>query len=142
MAQEIPSEASASVSPSGGAHGSVRGQPALARKVDLAFLSAFYGGLLTGNQRRVLSLHCEEDYSLSEIAAEVGISRQAVHETLGRAAARLDELEASLGVAARFRRMEEGLEAALAAMEREDYTQARTLLEGLLRLDQEEKDGL
>ena len=33
----------------------------LDRKVDLAFLSAFYGGMLTEKQRRVLALHCEED---------------------------------------------------------------------------------
>lgn len=114
----------------------------LDKKVDLAFLSAFYGGLLTENQRRVLSLHCEEDFSLSEIASEVGISRQAVHESLSRASARLQELENALGVAARFRKMEEGLESALAAMDKEDYARARVILEGLLRLDQEDKDGL
>ena len=32
----------------------------LKRKVDLAFLSAFYGGMLTEKQRRILSLHCED----------------------------------------------------------------------------------
>ena len=30
----------------------------LKKKVDLAFLSAFYGGMLTDHQRRILSLHC------------------------------------------------------------------------------------
>ena len=117
-------------------------QEDLEKKVDLAFLSALYGGLLTENPRLILSLHCEEDLSLSEIASEVGISRQAVHESLNRAAARLEELEAALGVAARFRKMESGLEAALSAMNHQNYTQARVLLEGLLRLDQEEKNGL
>ena len=62
----------------------------LDRKVDLAFLAAFYGGLLTENQRRILSLYCEEDFSLGEIAEETGISRQAAHESVTRAAARLD----------------------------------------------------
>ncbi len=117
-------------------------QEDLEKKVDLAFLSAFYGGLLTKNQRLILSLHCEEDYSLSEIASEVGISRQAVHESLNRAAARLEELEATLGVAARFRKMENGLEQALDAMHHQDYTRTQALLEGLLRLDQEDKNGL
>ena len=46
----------------------------LRKKVDLAFLSAFYGGLLTEKQRHVLSLHCEEDLSLGEIAEEVGLA--------------------------------------------------------------------
>ncbi len=117
-------------------------QDDLEKKVDLAFLSAFYGGLLTEHQRRILSLHCEEDLSLGEIASEVGISRQAVHESLSRAASKLMEMEAALGVAARFRRMENGLEEALSAMDQKNYTRARALLEGLLRLDQEEKDGL
>ena len=114
----------------------------LRKKVDLAFLSAFYGGLLTENQRRVLSLHCEEDLSLGEIAEEVGISRQAVHETLSRAASRLTETESALGMASRFRRMETGLESALSALKNQEYDQAERLLSGLLALDQEENDGL
>lgn len=117
-------------------------QEDLRKKVDLAFLSAFYGGLLTEKQRRVLSLHCEEDLSLGEIAADVGISRQAVHETITRAAARLNEMEASLGVASRFRQMESGLEEALTALKQQDYPRAEQLLADLLALDQEESNGL
>ena len=114
----------------------------LSRKVDLAFLSAFYGGMLTEKQRRILYLHCEEDFSLGEIAEEVGISRQAVHETLNRAASRLNEMETSLGVAARFRRMEDGLEAALRALKSKDYDRAEKLLTELLAMDQEENNGI
>jgi len=114
----------------------------LRKKVDLAFLSAFYGGLLTERQRQVLSMHCEEDLSLAEIAAETGISRQAAHETLLRASGRLSELESILGVAARFRRMEEGLEEALNALRHHEEHRAEALLEELLNLEQEENDGL
>ena len=117
-------------------------QEDLRKKVDLAFLSAFYGGLLTEKQRRVLSLHCEEDLSLGEIAAEVGISRQAVHETISRAAVRLNEMESSLGVAARFRRMEKGLEEALSALRNAEYNRAERLLSDLMALDQEDTNGL
>lgn len=113
----------------------------LDKKVDLAFLSAFYGGMLTEKQRRVLFLHCEEDLSLGEIAEEVGISRQAVHETLTRAAAKLNEMESALCVAGRFRRMETGLEAALSALKGRDYARAERLLTELLTLDQEENNG-
>lgn len=114
----------------------------LDRKVDLAFLAAFYGGLLTENQRRILSLYCEEDFSLGEIAEETGISRQAAHESVTRAAARLEEMEAALGMAARFRKMEAGLEEALGAVKEKDYTRAERVLQDLLHLDQEENDGL
>ena len=110
--------------------------------MDLAFLAAFYGGLLTENQRRILSLHCEEDLSLAEIAEEVGISRQAAHESLARASAKLTELESALGVARRFRGMEEGLDAALEALRAKDYSRTERILEDLRRLDQEEENGL
>ena len=110
----------------------------LNRKVDLAFLSAFYGGMLTEKQRRVLSLHCEEDLSLGEIADEVGISRQAVHETLTRAAARLTEMESKLGVAARFRRMEAGLEETLLALRHKRYDYAEQLMVELLSIESQE----
>ena len=109
----------------------------LDKKVDLAFLSAFYGGMLTENQRRILSLHCEEDLSLGEIAEEVGISRQAVHETLTRAAQRLVRMEETLGAAKRYRRMANGLEAALASLREKNYLRAEQLLTGLL----EEEEG-
>ena len=111
----------------------------LNRKVDLAFLSAFYGGMLTEKQRRILTLHCEEDLSLGEIAEEVGISRQAAHETLTRAAAKLTEMEAALGVAERFRRMESGLEDALLLLHRQDYSGAEQILQELLSIETEER---
>ena len=69
----------------------------LRKKVDLAFLSAFYGGLLTEKQRRVLSLHCEEDLSLAEIAQELNVSRQGVHDNLSRAEALLINMEEKTG---------------------------------------------
>ena len=110
----------------------------LNRKVDLAFLAAFYGGMLTEKQRRILSLYCEEDLSLGEIAEEVGISRQAAHETLSRASAKLTEMEAALGVAGRFRRMESGLEEALSLLRSRDYPGAEKVLTELL--DEETED--
>lgn len=114
----------------------------LSKRIDLAFLSAFYGGMLTEKQRRILSLHCEEDLSLGEIAEEVGISRQAVHETLLRAADRLTEMEEKLGVAARFRRMESGLENALDSIKKKDYSRAEKVLCELLSSEQEDSNGI
>ena len=114
----------------------------LSKRIDLAFLSAFYSGMLTEKQRRILSLHCEEDLSLGEIAEEVGISRQAVHETLLRAADRLTEMEEKLGVAARFRRMESGLENALDSIKKKDYSRAEKVLCELLSSEQEDSNGI
>lgn len=117
-------------------------QEDIERKVELAWLTAFYGGLLTDKQRQVLTLHCEEDLSLSEIAQEVGISRQGVHELLTRAARKLFDLERKLGAAARFARMQDGLSACRDALRAGRYAEAEKTLDTLIRLDEEESNGL
>lgn len=114
----------------------------LDRRVELAYLAAFYGGMLTDRQQDMLRMHCEEDLSLGEIAQEAGISRQAVHDVLVRTAQKLFDLEKRMGLAHRFRRMEDGLENCLNALEIEDYQAAKLLLQNLISLDQEENHGL
>ena len=114
----------------------------VSRKIELAWLAAFYGGLLTDKQRQVLALHCEEDLSLGEIAQEAGISRQGVHDMLTRAAQRLFEMEEKLGMAARFQRMEDGLEKCRSLLREKRYDEAESVIDTLIRLDQEENNGL
>ena len=118
------------------------GPEKLEKSVEIGTLCAFYGGLLTDKQRQVLALHCEEDLSLAEIAQEAGVSRQGVHDMLTRAAQRLFEMEEKLGMAARFQRMEEGLEACRALLQEKRYDEAERTIESLIRLDQEEQNGL
>ena len=112
------------------------------RKIELAWLTAFYGGLLTDKQRQVLTLHCEEDLSLAEIAQEAGVSRQGVHDMLTRAAQRLFDMEEKLGMAARFQRMADGLEQCRTLLRNKRYDEAESVIDTLIRLDQEENNGL
>ena len=112
------------------------------RKVELAWLMAFYGGMLTEKQREVLTLHCEEDLSLGEIAQEAGVSRQGVHDMLTRAAQKLFDMEEKLGVAARFSRMQDGLSLCREMLRDKRYDEAEQLLDRLIALDQEDNDGL
>lgn len=63
-----------------------------------------YGALLTKKQRHCLIMHLFEDLSLSEIGDALGISRQAVHDTIRRGEAALAAHEAQLGI---WRRQEE-----------------------------------
>ena len=114
----------------------------VSRKIELAWLTAFYGGLLTDKQRQVLTLHCEEDLSLGEIAQEAGVSRQGVHDMLTRAAQRLFDMEEKLGMAARFQRMEDGLERCRTLLKEKRYDEAEGVIDTLIRLDQEENNGL
>ena len=76
---------------------------------ELTLLFDYYGDLLTQKQRSCFDLHYNQDLSLGEIAQEVGISRQGVHDTLTRAEASLRHMEAKTGCVARDRAMDEAL---------------------------------
>ena len=53
--------------------------------VTMTLLYDYYGELLTAKQRCCFDLYYNQDYSLAEIAAEEGISRQGVHDSIARA---------------------------------------------------------
>ena len=69
----------------------------------LSDLYDIYGALLTKKQQECLHLHLYDDFSLSEIGEELGISRQAVYDNIHRAEKAMNEYEAKLGLAARYR---------------------------------------
>ena len=73
----------------------------LEKIIGMALLSDFYSPLLTEKQRQSLSLFYDEDYSLSEIAAECGCSRQAAHDLIKRSEALLTDYEQKLGLVAK-----------------------------------------
>ena len=74
--------------------------------VKLSILYDFYENLLTQKQRDVFSLYYSENMSLSEIAEEFHISRQAVHDTLKNAESVLGEYEKALGLIAKAQKRE------------------------------------
>ncbi len=73
--------------------------------VEQSLLYDFYGELLTEHQRKIYEAALFEDYSLSEIAEEAGISRQGVHDLLRRCDKQLRAYEAKLHLVERFTRM-------------------------------------
>ena len=58
----------------------------------------YYGVLLTDRQRLCLELHYQNDWSLSEIAEHLLISRQAVNDILKRSEELLSNYELKLGL--------------------------------------------
>ena len=76
----------------------------------MSLLYDYYGELLTEKQRQLFDLYYDQDYSLSEIAAAAGISRQGVHDTLARAEELLEGYERTLGCIARDARLQKQLE--------------------------------
>ena len=70
--------------------------------VKQTFLYDFYGELLTVKQRRIYESVILEDYSLSEVAEELGISRQGVHDMVKRCNKILEEYESKLHLVEKF----------------------------------------
>lgn len=85
---------------------------------EIAMLYDFYGELLTPRQKEVLQYYYEENYSLSETAEELGVSRQAVHDTIRKAEKALRNYEQKLGLVERFRRTEADMERAVNELDR------------------------
>jgi hypothetical protein len=81
------------------------------KMIEISMLYDFYGQLLTAKQQELLKLYHEDNYSLSEIAEEYGISRQGVHDTVKKAEKALHEYESKLGLISKFTTTEEAVAA-------------------------------
>lgn len=82
----------------------------VAKNLEISLLLDFYGDILTEKQRDVVALYYNEDLSLAEIAENEGITRQGVRDAIKRAEFQMLELEEKLGLAKKFRTINEGLE--------------------------------
>ena len=72
------------------------------KNLEMSLLLDFYGETLSERKLGIMNLYYNEDYSLAEIADEIGISRQGVRELIKKSEAELSALEEKLGLAARF----------------------------------------
>ena len=72
------------------------------KNYDISRLFDFYGAVLTERQRLAVNFYYNDDLSLSEVAEELGISRQGVRASLRRSEEILRELESKLGLVKRF----------------------------------------
>lgn len=70
--------------------------------VEQTLLYDFYGELLTERQQQVYESVVLEDYSLSEVAEDLGISRQGVHDMIKRCNHTLEEYESKLHLVEKF----------------------------------------
>ena len=112
------------------------------KMVRMARLFDFYGAMLTENQQKCLELHYLQDWSLGEIAAELGVSRQAINDILRRAEDSLEQYETKLRLAAQDEKRMQQLQKALALLEKvsaenldgqEQLGQAKILLTEILK---------
>ncbi len=103
-------------------------------RIDTGLLLDFYGQLLSDRARDILERYYLDDYSLAEIAEQLGISRQAVHDRLHQGLESLNQYEAKLNLLERFRQQRDGLETALRALDDGQTGQARGIIVHLLEL--------
>ena len=62
----------------------------------ISTLRAYYGGLLTDKQDKMIALHYDEDMSYGEIAEMFGVTRNAVLDSITKGVKHLEEYESVL----------------------------------------------
>ncbi|MCQ2533206.1 MAG: YlxM family DNA-binding protein [Clostridia bacterium] len=102
--------------------------------VDVCMLVDFYGNLLTEKMLNMIELKYFDDLSLSEIAEQTGVSRQAVHDTLKRAVSTLEQYEDKLGLIERFTNQKKIVEEAVDLIKRDKINDAVVQLEQLTEI--------
>ena len=75
-----------------------------------SLLYDFYGELLTDHQKQVFEEVVLSDYSLAEVAAEIGISRQGVHDLVRRTRQALAAYEEKLHLVQKFLRIRDNVD--------------------------------
>ncbi len=74
----------------------------LEQRVELSELFDFYGELLKENQKEIFEAYVMNDYSISEIADEHNMSRQAVFDMIKRCTKQLEDYEKKLELIGKF----------------------------------------
>jgi predicted DNA-binding protein YlxM (UPF0122 family) len=80
------------------------------KNLEMSYLLDFYGEVLTDKQREMLHQYYNDDFSLSEIGENFGITRQGARDAIKHGESTLLELEQKVGFASRYRRVQQTLE--------------------------------
>ena len=89
------------------------------KNLEIGYLLDFYGDILSERKRDIMDLYYNDDLSLAEIAEQMGITRQAVRETVKKTESELFFYEEKLGLRRRFTEAQAHAEHALSICERE-----------------------
>ena len=111
----------------------------MAKDLKFSSLLDIYGGVLTDKQREMLELYYNEDLSLSEIAANDGISRQGVRDSIKRGEETLLDLDGKIGVVEMLEKYEKLLDEVGARCDEiiadcRSYTTTKSVIEKLERI--------
>ncbi len=109
----------------------------LEKTVNLSQLFDFYGNLLTPRRQEIMRLYFYQDYSLGEIAENLEISRQGVHDHLKKAEEQLHEYEDKLGMLSSYQVLQKETDCLLARLEKDkplEEQDRQQLLEAVRRI--------
>ncbi|MDF2545748.1 MAG: putative DNA-binding protein [Anaerosolibacter sp.] len=110
------------------------------KMLQISMLYDFYGQLLTEKQQEIVQFYYCDDLSLGEISEQLGISRQAVYDTIKRTEKILFEYEKKLGLVNRFTSNNTSIEEILNIIEEIENSyqtkteEARVILEKVARI--------
>ncbi len=103
--------------------------------VEWSTLFNIYKPLLTEKQREVFELHCDCDCSLSEIAEQLGISRQGVRAAIVNTEKNLLEFERAIHFAEKTQKIEKFLNKIQLELQNEDVLKAKQLLKNFIETE-------
>ena len=83
------------------------------KNLEIGYLLDFYGDILPERRRDIMDLYYNDDLSLAEIAEQMGITRQAVRDSIKKTETELFFYEEKLGLRRRFTEAESHAEVAL-----------------------------
>jgi len=92
----------------------------------IALLLDCYGKMLTDKQYTAMDLYFQEDFTLSEISEQTGITRQGVWDNIRRGEKQLIEMEDRLHLVDKFSEIKDGItEAYASAVEIREYAKTK-----------------
>ena len=99
------------------------------KNLELGYLLDFYGELLSDHRREAMNYYYNDDMSLAEIAAVLGITRQGVRDLIKKAGDELMFYEEKLGLARRSRDIESLADEARALIGQGEDEHLRTVID-------------
>ena len=93
------------------------------KNLNIGLLLDFYGELLTERKKSALDFYYNDDMSLSEISAEMNISRQGVRDMIKKAEDELLFYESKLGLSKKFGLAQAHTQKALSLCKEESVSQ-------------------
>lgn len=104
----------------------------LDKNVRFSLLLEVYGELLTEKQREIFKLYYDEDFSLAEIAEDVGVTRQAVLDTIRKSERNLLSFEQKLKIIEKRERVTEILEKIKASNDKDEIDNLVDKIDGII----------